>query len=166
MSRVNRPGGVSTVWRVKAGLYRLLYDKSCFPIIHISTIHKGIILQAEDRQFEIGWGGRIFSIYLILPATLGPGVYSTLTQMCTRSRKIFVLGSRARPERKADNPTAICEPIVSAMWDPQHLTTLQASTGCYRDSFTFYDEWYRMSTMKRPDLIVFLGSKEYRYGRY
>jgi hypothetical protein len=23
------------------------------------------------------------------------------------------------------------------MWDPQHLTTLQASTACYRESFTF-----------------------------
>jgi hypothetical protein len=26
------------------------------------------------------------------------------------------------------------------MWDPQHLTTLQPSTGCYVDSFTFLSE--------------------------
>jgi hypothetical protein len=30
----------------------------------------------------------------------------------------------------------ICEPIVQTLWDSQHLTTLQASTVCYRDTFT------------------------------
>jgi hypothetical protein len=40
-------------------------------------------------------GEGIFSVYLILPAALGPGVYSQpLIQMCTRSRKIRFLGSR------------------------------------------------------------------------
>jgi hypothetical protein len=34
------------------------------------------------------------------------------------------LRSPARPARKTDNLSAICEPIVYAMWDPQHLTTL------------------------------------------
>jgi hypothetical protein len=34
------------------------------------------------------------------------------------------LGSRARPVRRADNLTAIREPIVNIMWDPQHLTGL------------------------------------------
>jgi hypothetical protein len=33
-----------------------------------------------------------------------------------------------RPARKADKITAIYEPIVYTMWEPQHLTTLQAST--------------------------------------
>jgi hypothetical protein len=39
------------------------------------------------------------------------GVTQPLTDMSTRSRKMF-LRSRARPVRKADNLTAICEPIV------------------------------------------------------
>jgi hypothetical protein len=34
------------------------------------------------------------------------------------------LGSKVRRVRKADNLTAICEPIVQTMWDPKHLTTL------------------------------------------
>jgi hypothetical protein len=34
------------------------------------------------------------------------------------------LGSRVRPVHRADNLTAICEPFVYTMWDPQHLTTL------------------------------------------
>jgi hypothetical protein len=39
--------------------------------------------------------------------------------------------------RKADNFTAICEPIVWKMWESRRLTILWASTACYRDSFTF-----------------------------
>jgi hypothetical protein len=35
-----------------------------------------------------------------------------LTEMSTRSRKIMFLGSKARPVRRADNLTAICEPTV------------------------------------------------------
>jgi hypothetical protein len=49
---------------------------------------------------------------LILPAELGPGVTQPLTEMSTRSRKIIFLASRARPVRRADNLTAIFEPIV------------------------------------------------------
>jgi hypothetical protein len=45
---------------------------------------------------------------------------------------------KGRPARKADNLTAICEPTVSKMWDPQRLTTLWVSMACYTDSFTFY----------------------------
>jgi hypothetical protein len=37
---------------------------------------------------------------------------------------------------KANNLTAICEPIVYTMWGPQHQTTLQASMSCYWNSFT------------------------------
>jgi hypothetical protein len=34
--------------------------------------------------------------------------------------------------RKADNITAICEPIFQTMWDPQHLTNPYASMSYYR----------------------------------
>jgi hypothetical protein len=43
-----------------------------------------------------------------LPARVGDGC-SSLAKM--RSKEMF-LGNRARPARKADNLTAICEPIV------------------------------------------------------
>jgi hypothetical protein len=36
--------------------------------------------------------------------------------------------------RRPDNLIAICEPVV-LMWEHGRLTTLQASTACYRDSF-------------------------------
>jgi hypothetical protein len=41
------------------------------------------------------------------------GFTQSLTEMSTRNRKIIMfLGSRARPVLRADNLTAICEPIV------------------------------------------------------
>jgi hypothetical protein len=44
---------------------------------------------------------------------------------------------KGRPALKADNLTAIREPIVLKMWEPRRLITLWASTVSYRDSFTF-----------------------------
>jgi hypothetical protein len=38
----------------------------------------------------------------------------------------------------SDNLTTICEPVVKTMCNPQHLSTLQASTACYGDGFTFF----------------------------
>jgi hypothetical protein len=40
------------------------------------------------------------------------GFTQSLTEMSSRNRKIMFLGSRALPVRRADNLTAICEPIV------------------------------------------------------
>jgi hypothetical protein len=57
-----------------------------------------------------------------------------LTEMSTGN----LPGGKGRLARKADNLTAICEPIVKEMWEPRRLTTLWASTACYRDSFTFH----------------------------
>jgi hypothetical protein len=45
------------------------------------------------------------------------------------------------------NLTAICKPTVSKMWEPRRLTTLWASTACYRDSFTFF-------TLQKNDVIL------------
>jgi hypothetical protein len=56
------------------------------------------------------------------------------TEMNTRN----VPGGKGRPPHKADNFTAICEPIVKKIWEPRRLTTLLASMAFYKDSFTFY----------------------------
>jgi hypothetical protein len=52
-----------------------------------------------------------FLIYPILPAALGPGVYSASDRNEYQKQKLF-LESKARPVRRADNLTAICELIV------------------------------------------------------
>jgi hypothetical protein len=44
-------------------------------------------------------------------------------------------GCKGWPARGADNLTAICELIVQKMREPRRLTTLWASTACYRKSF-------------------------------
>jgi hypothetical protein len=46
-------------------------------------------------------------------------------------------GGKGWPVRKADNLTAICEPIVYKMLEPRRLTNLWDSTACYRVRFTF-----------------------------
>jgi hypothetical protein len=56
-----------------------------------------------------------------------------LSEMSTRN----LPGGKGRPARKADNLTAICDPIVYKMWEPRRLTALWVSTACYRDTFTF-----------------------------
>jgi hypothetical protein len=53
-----------------------------------------------------------------------------LREICTRN----LPGGNGGPARKADNLTAICE----RMWEPRCLTTLWASTSCYRDRFTIF----------------------------
>jgi hypothetical protein len=40
--------------------------------------------------------------------------------------------------RKADNLTAICDAVIWKVWEPQRLTTLWASTACYKDRFAFF----------------------------
>jgi hypothetical protein len=62
------------------------------------------------------------------------GSTQPLTEMSTRN--LPEQKGKGRPARKANNLTAICEPIVQKMWKPQPLTTLWAFTACYRDSFT------------------------------
>jgi hypothetical protein len=60
------------------------------------------------------------------------GSTQPLTEMSTRALPKV----KGRPVRKADNFTAIFEPIFWKMWKTQRLTTLWAFTACYRDSCT------------------------------
>jgi hypothetical protein len=50
-----------------------------------------------------------FWIYLILPAALGPGLYSASNRNEYQKQTNNVSGCKTRPARTADNPTAICK---------------------------------------------------------
>jgi hypothetical protein len=50
-----------------------------------------------------------------------------------------LLRGKGRLARKAENLTAICEPIVSTKCVPLRLKILQAFMVCYRDSFTMFN---------------------------
>jgi hypothetical protein len=93
---------------------------------HYATIQK-VAVSIPDEVFG-------FLIDVILPATL-MALRSTqpLTEMSTRN----LPGDEGQLAHEADNLTAVCEPTVYKMWEPQHLTTQWASTACYRDTFTF-----------------------------
>jgi hypothetical protein len=77
----------------------------------------------------------LVSVHIVfyLNVLIALGSTQPLTEMSTRN----LPGGKGRPARKADL-TAICEPIVYEMWEPRRLTTLWASTACYRDTFTFF----------------------------
>jgi hypothetical protein len=53
-------------------------------------------------------------MYLILPGALGPGVYSASNRnkYQKHKKKNMFLGSKVRRMHKADNLTAIYEPII------------------------------------------------------
>jgi hypothetical protein len=67
--------------------------------------------QAEGHVFETRCS-ECFSIYLILPASLGPEIYSATNRTEDQEQKIMFLGSKARTVRRADKLTAIYETIV------------------------------------------------------
>jgi hypothetical protein len=85
--------------------------------------------RSQDR-FPIRW--IFFNLLNPFSCTMALGSTQPLTEVSTRN----LLESKEWPARRADNLTAICEPNVSKTWEPQHLTTLWASTSYYRDSFT------------------------------
>jgi hypothetical protein len=66
--------------------------------------------------------------------TVALGSTQPLIKLSTRN----LPGGKGWPMRKADNLTAICDPIVYKIWERRHLITLWASMACYRDSFTIY----------------------------
>jgi hypothetical protein len=47
-----------------------------YKIVRGSIVVESLCYKQEGRRFEIRWGDWIFSIYLILPAALGHGIYS------------------------------------------------------------------------------------------
>jgi hypothetical protein len=54
------------------------------------------------------------------------GLTQPITEMSTKN----LPGGKGRQARKADNLTAISQPIVYKMWEPRRLTTLWAFTAC------------------------------------
>jgi hypothetical protein len=98
-----------------------------------SIVGWGTMLQAGRSRDRIPDEVYFFSWPNPSSCTMALGSTQPLTEMSTRN----IPGGDGRPARKADNLTAICEPIVYKMWEPQHLTTLWVSTAHYRDTFTF-----------------------------
>jgi hypothetical protein len=77
-----------------------------------SVVIKALCYKPEGRGFDTRWGDFCL-IYLILPVALGPGIYSASNRNDYHNTKIIMfLGSKVRRVRRAENLTALCEPIV------------------------------------------------------
>jgi hypothetical protein len=73
----------------------------------MSSRSSALRYKLEDRGFETRYSKIIFAIYLILPAALGPGVYSAsnINEYQNKKKKMF-LESRARPVLRYHNLAA------------------------------------------------------------
>jgi hypothetical protein len=60
-----------------------------------SIVVKAVCYKQEGREFETQWDEWIISIYLILPAALGPVVYSTSNRNEYQKQKNSVSGESA-----------------------------------------------------------------------
>jgi hypothetical protein len=79
-----------------------------------------------------------------------------LSEMSTRN----LPWGNGRPARKADNLTAICEPIVQKMWEPRRLTPLLASIASYTNSFAFLWEDLAVANITVQSQIICKGNEE------
>jgi hypothetical protein len=74
------------------------------------------------------------------------------------------LESRTRPVRKADNFTAICEPIVYKIWEPRRPIALWASVDWFRDGFTWHEDSIKKLYWCIESLFYFLtGLSQYLF---
>jgi hypothetical protein len=82
----------------------VLYCQYCIMLRHYAT-NRNVVGLIPDEV--------IFLIYLILPAALGPGIYSASNRNDYKKHTSNnVPGSKVRRVCRADNLTTICEPIV------------------------------------------------------
>jgi hypothetical protein len=101
----------------------------------VAWLVKALCYQPEGRGFNSRWSHWIlFNLSNPSSCTMATGSTQPLAEMSTRK----LPWGKGRPGRKADNLTAVCEPIVWKMCEPLRLTTLWASTACYRVNFTFF----------------------------
>jgi hypothetical protein len=83
-----------------------------------NVVVKPLCYKPESRGFETRRGELIFSIYLILPAALVPGVYSASNRNEYQKQTKIFLVSKARPVRSANNFAAMRENTAWTMGDP------------------------------------------------
>jgi hypothetical protein len=113
-----------------------------------SLVGWGTTLQAGRSQDRVPM--RIFSIDLILPATLWPwGQFSLFNR---NAPGIFLgLKGSQRLGLTTVPPSVRC---LNKTWEPRHLTTLRALMACYEDSFTLHKVWQYTGSWSRHTLAL------------
>jgi hypothetical protein len=72
----------------------------------------------QARRSRVRFPNEVIAVLDLPDLSMALGLTQPLTEISTKN----LPGSKERPARKADNLTAICEPIVYTMWVPEHLT--------------------------------------------
>jgi hypothetical protein len=67
---------------------------------------------------------------------------------------------------EADNFTAVCEPVVSKIWVLRHLTTLWASTICYRGRFNFFFTPIKLGAFIHVKIFSVCDPCSFKSGKY
>jgi hypothetical protein len=74
----------------------------------MAVVVNALYYKSEGRLVESRWGELFVSVYLILPAALGHGVYSASNRNEYQKQKAV----KQWPAHKSDNLTANCGPIA------------------------------------------------------
>jgi hypothetical protein len=140
----------------------------------LNSMPKAYLYKPEGRGFDSRCGHCIFRLTWSFQPHCGPGIDSAYNRNEYQKSSWCGVG-KGRPACDSDNFTATCEPTVKKMWEPRHLTSIWASTVCYRDNITFiflqqlyicvinFVRYLRsgQGTLQAPDLVQ-LKDKECR----
>jgi hypothetical protein len=99
---------------------------------HSSVVGSVTMLQARRSWDQVLMRWMFFNLPNPSSHTMALGMTQPPTEMSTTN----LPGDKRLLACRADNLTAICEPTVYKMWEPECLTTLWASTAYYRESFS------------------------------
>jgi hypothetical protein len=105
-----------------------IYCTALFKGHAVTWLIEALCYKPEGRGLESRWGG-YFQFTQSFQRIMALGSTKPLTEMSTRN-------FRGRDVRLTTLPPSMSL-LSREMWEPRHLTTLWASTSCYRDSFTF-----------------------------
>jgi hypothetical protein len=117
-------------------------SNSSYSLNMTCCLGNGAAQSAETRykpkrpEFDVRWG---HTTPFNLPSPSGhTTVLGSIQPLTDRLPGTFPGVKGGRLKRKADNLTAIYEPIVHRMWEPRSLTTMWVSMVWHRDSFCFF----------------------------
>jgi hypothetical protein len=75
-------------------LHGCKYFNPCVQTHAVALLVEALWYKTEGRWFECRWDNWMFSIYLILPAALGPGFTQPLIEISAKKTKIMFFRSR------------------------------------------------------------------------